>query len=881
MLKLASLFLAFLLPVSAFVAPLGEDPLFDKARTLVSAGKLDEAKISVTDGLSVNPYSTEGYQLMYDIAKKEVSHEEQMRWGKWLAWSYTASGNKSELEDISAELTEIYEHWDADGIILKQWQDSAAKAARKAAGSKQYRLAGHLLSKLLDINPHDKKLNKLWEKLADDAGNEVSGGAFVSDKVRRKSPAWLEKNNAKHSDWETRWQRKTKYYDINTNLDYEFFETVCAAMTQMNEFYRSVYDYGRKKAKHVTLQIGAKRTDFDRFSMELLGRAIESESVGGYWVSTRSTVAAFDRSMGDPNKTKDDLWNTLFHEASHQFMSIKMEKNERRGIYTPAWLDEGTASYFEGCKITANGTILKNNVAEGRLRSWWYLEHMEGMGHTLEELIAHPRNTGPLNGTLSYEGDFYPYGWALVYFLLNYEEGDRRVYAPPITPGQGIPSEYKSVRKAGRLVYRDPYLKYIEYFSKKGNVDNDQFMPLEMAKKFFVEEVGDPDVPNWDAFEKRWRKFTNSLYGEMLSGPEFADVLQSRSRGYVLAGDYERARVTAEQADDKRPFDAETYRLRAEANLGEGLEGDALYWMFRHWETVWEAGDAEATAAAEEWLKENGGKSLLGSYLEPTKLARNQIETAMQATLEDGHPICGPLFATHAMRAWQIEFDSIKEQSLELSELAEQDLRAWQSAFSKTEASDRKDTLDNGDLIDVVKYEKDGVLIYNPDGWAAPGQERTNATNLMNLTPPFSLRSEIIIDGVAAFFFFGIGRSGKAQSRIVVANTDSDGQVVQFQKMSYVVDSQRGEAALKTPEIGRGYFEESDAITVQFDFNAEGQGSYSLNGVTKEMPEGFSISDLTGGFAITASEDTAVLFKHTVVRPSAAFWPVSPATDDE
>ena len=264
MLKLASLFLAFLLPVSAFVAPLGEDPLFDKARTLVSAGKLDEAKISVTDGLSVNPYSTEGYQLMYDIAKKEVSHEEQMRWGKWLAWSYTASGNKSELEDISAELTEIYEHWDADGIILKQWQDSAAKAARKAAGSKQYRLAGHLLSKLLDINPHDKKLNKLWEKLADDAGNEVSGGAFVSDKVRRKSPAWLEKNNAKHSDWETRWQRKTKYYDINTNLDYEFFETVCAAMTQMNEFYRSVYDYGRKKAKHVT-SLGGNENDISNF----------------------------------------------------------------------------------------------------------------------------------------------------------------------------------------------------------------------------------------------------------------------------------------------------------------------------------------------------------------------------------------------------------------------------------------------------------------------------------------------------------------------------------------------------------------------------------------------------------------------------------------
>ncbi|MFT7516480.1 MAG: hypothetical protein ACI84O_000261 [Myxococcota bacterium] len=881
MLKFASIALAFLLSANTLVVPAGDDPLFDEGRSLISAGKLDEAKIAVTGGLSISPYSTEGYQLMYSIAKKEASPEEQLRWGKWLAWSYTASGDKDALATISEELTEIYIDWNADNLILAEWQGEAAKAASKAGSGKQYRLAGHLLSKLLDINPRDKKLNKSWDKLASDAGNEVSGGAFVSDKVRRKSPAWLEKNNARHSDWENRWQRKTKYYEINTNLDYEFFETVCAAMTQMNEFYRSVYDYGRKKAKHVTLQIGAKRSDFDRFSMELLGRAIQSESVGGYWVSTRSTVAAFDRSMGDPNKTKDDLWNTLFHEASHQFMSIKMEKNERRGIYTPAWLDEGTASYFEGCVITANGTILKNNVAESRLRSWWSLERNDSTRHTLEELIAHPRNTGPLNGTLSYEGDFYPYGWALVYFLLNYEENDRRVYAPPITPGEAIPSDYKAVRKAGKLVYRDPYLKYIEYFSKKGNVDNDQFMPLEMAKQFFVDEVADPDVPNWEAFEVRWRKFTNSLYGEMLSGPEFADVLQARSRGYILAGDYERARVTAEQADNKRPFDAETYRLLAEANIGEGLEGDALFWMFRHWETVWEAGDLDATATAELWLKDNGGKSLLKSYIEPTKLSRTKIEAAMEAALEDGHPICGPLFATHAMQAWQIDFDSVKEQAKELSELADQDLRAWQSAYAKTEASNRKDTIDNGNLIDVVKYEKDGVLIFNPDGWASAGQERTNATNLMNLSPPFSLRGELTIDGDAALFFFGIGRSGKAQTRVVIATSGNGDQVIEFQRMSYSVNAQRGEASLRNQVTGGAAFEKEDTVKLQFDFDSEGKGTYTVNGQSQDIPEGFTASQITGGFAITASEDTAVLFKNIAVRPSSAFWPVSPASDDE
>ena len=105
--------------------------------------------------------------------------------------------------------------------------------------------------------------------------------------------------------------------------------------------------------------------------------------------------------------------------------------------------------------------------------------------------------------------------------------------------------------------------------------------------------------------------------------------------------------------------------------------------------------------------------------------------------------------------------------------------------------------------------------------------------------------------------------------------------MVEFKKMYYVVDSQLGTASLRDTIIGGEAFEKSDTIAVQFDFNAEGQGSYSVNGVKKDLPEGFSAGELTGGFAITASEDTAVLFKHTAVRPSAAFWPVSPATDDE
>lgn len=860
--------------------PLADSP-FDEARKLLAAGKYEEATISADAALSSQPFAIEGYQVMFEIAKAQDDVDRQLRWGKWLYWAYKAEGAKSELEEITGIMDELYPGWNQEYETLEVWQKSTLKAAKAASGKKQFRLAGHLMNKLLDLNPQDSKLAKEYDKLADKAGAELSGGAFVSDKVKRKSTKWLARNNAKHAEWENRWEKKTKSYDVETNMDYAFFETLSAAMDEMNEFYRKVYDF-RKKAPRVRLVVTNKRTDFDRFSMELLGRPIQSESVGGYWVSTAKTVVSYDRSMGDPNLTRDDLWRTLFHEASHQFMSIKMDKNERRGIYTPAWLDEGTASYFEGCEIKADGTIVKNNVAEQRLRSWWFLEQGDRR-KSLEELVAHPRNTGPKDGTLSYEGVFYPYGWAFAYFLLNYEEGDRRVYAPPITPGQGIPSEYKAVRKAGKLVYRQPYLDYIEHFSKVGNKENDQYYPLEMAKQFFVEEVGDPDVPNWEAFEARWRKFTTALYGEMQSGPEFADVLQARCRGYILAEDYERARVTAEQADNKRPNDAETYRLLAIANAGEGLQGDAVYWMFRHWESVWEAGEETAAEEAIAWLEENGGKGVIKDYIQTTQVALGEIEANMEVALEDGHPIMATLFATHAMQAFQLEFPELDAKAKEMAEVAAMDLRAWQAGFEKDEESNRKATDDSGALVDVVMYSDDGLLMYNPEGFASPGIEASGVGALQNLTPPFSIRGKAQIDGQGGIILLGIDRSGTAQVRVNLLDLDDEFSI-DFRTMRYVVDTTGGTAALRSTLLGGDRWEKEGAKSIEFliEVDADADGTFTIAGRDPlPLPRGLSASNLTGGIALMCYDDSAVLFQDVAVRPSTAFWPVAPAEDED
>ena len=54
-----------------------------------------------------------------------------------------------------------------------------------------------------------------------------------------------------------------------------------------------------------------------------------------------------------------NMVGTLFHEAAHQFVSLATSAS--------GWLNEGLASFFEGCRILPNGTVIMNMPANHRL----------------------------------------------------------------------------------------------------------------------------------------------------------------------------------------------------------------------------------------------------------------------------------------------------------------------------------------------------------------------------------------------------------------------------------------------------------------------------------------------------------------------------------
>ena len=165
----------------SFVAT-AKDP-FEEARKLLRSGKAEEARQAALSALGGIPYDPDGFALMRQISAVLEDSESQLRWGKWEWWNRKYTGNLPKKSTLGKDLSALWEGWNQDELILEEWEASLAKAARKAGSKKAYRLAGHLMDKLLNLNLGDAKLEKEYEKLAYKAGQELTGGSFAAASV--------------------------------------------------------------------------------------------------------------------------------------------------------------------------------------------------------------------------------------------------------------------------------------------------------------------------------------------------------------------------------------------------------------------------------------------------------------------------------------------------------------------------------------------------------------------------------------------------------------------------------------------------------------------------------------------------------------------------
>ncbi|HTF90171.1 MAG TPA: tetratricopeptide repeat protein [Planctomycetota bacterium] len=290
-----------------------------------------------------------------------------------------------------------------------------------------------------------------------------------------------------------------KHYHFESYLDQNETQRVSDVMDDIFNYYVQIYfdnDATRVNSQKPTIRILATHDDMMK---EWPGE--QRPGLGGWWSPSEWKVTCYD--TGSESGSRDQMLMTLYHEASHNFMTMLA-----KGGNVPAWINEGTASFFEGATAMSDRKVLWPEAADGRLRALQY-QLTGGRGPTVAEVLS-------FNEPGSYPGEYYSYGWGLVYFLQQYED--------PVT------LEY---------VFRPLYSTYRETIARTGAE------PMELFKQTFLVPSAPGGAMELDAWVARWRNWIlNEVYPLNHEGARRRDLRVDKAKMYIAAADKAKAEKT-------------------------------------------------------------------------------------------------------------------------------------------------------------------------------------------------------------------------------------------------------------------------------------------------------------------------------------------------
>jgi len=401
------------------------------AERALAGGELDVAEAAIQDALERDPRSAHVWHLKATWARaaSERDHEVYalhrelaLRVAQRLSGAGAVRARILEVDPIAkdlfgletkyaAKLRPIADKYDKDG-----WPHGAIAVHRE----------------ILVLAPEDAESTAAIERLSSAPDPSLAGDAKSRDLLANVSAQWIAEHDAKHSDWKTRAILERDNYVTHTDAGYEVMVRAAEAMEQMSTFYRTFFRFGHEEKT---------RGKVPRIELRIFKSAEEYLELGSgppaAWSGGQFTGGAVETYVGESGF--EDMTGTLFHEAAHQFVSLATS--------AAGWLNEGLASFFEGSRILANGSVRMNEPANHRL--FPLVERMEAgwMADAKDGIGADPEVVPPRAPTLrivvenDYEWGPAWYGptWGLVYFLHNFQD----------------PAD-------GRFVYRKAFREYVD-----------------------------------------------------------------------------------------------------------------------------------------------------------------------------------------------------------------------------------------------------------------------------------------------------------------------------------------------------------------------------------------------------------------------------------
>ncbi|HET6204628.1 MAG TPA: hypothetical protein VFI25_17685 [Planctomycetota bacterium] len=306
---------------------------------------------------------------------------------------------------------------------------------------------------MLALDPELESSRAAIQRLASAPDPSLAPDAKPKDLLEGVSREWIREHDEKHGNWEEKAVLERSNYVTETDAGYEALVRAAEAMEHMNAFYRAFFRYGtpesRKSVPRIVLRIFRNRDEYLKLGS---GPPVE-------WSGGQFTGGAVETYVGGGGF--QEMVGTLFHEAAHQFVSLATN--------AAGWLNEGLASFFEGSRILANGTVVTNEPADHRLfplvermKNGWMTNASDGIDPSKAE--SEPR-TAPtfrivLENEYAWGPPWYAPTWGVVYFLYNYQD-----------PGDG------------RYVYRGAFQEFVDASGgKTGKGAVETFEKVVLAK---------------------------------------------------------------------------------------------------------------------------------------------------------------------------------------------------------------------------------------------------------------------------------------------------------------------------------------------------------------------------------------------------------------
>ncbi len=527
-----------------------------RSSSITSPAPSDEAELKAAIlQVELNSDDPEALLKASEAAFAETE-DDQALWYAELA-RIAAKGTPAE-RDVEKRVRVVRDEIGIEVPMLGQSIDGYSKTifnqAKLSSSKKYYANAADMLGALMD-SPYERDARKSLEKLFKDKkaiAAMLNAGVPIKVEVKKRmTDAKIKRLDKKHSDWENAYETKGPNYTVKTDMGVELAEKFLGAMEQMNAFYRKVFEHKARGGgmRRCEVRVYRTRDEFDEYNPDT------DANVLGFFMPGENSVSTYDpRTDEGSTKSLDDLWSTLYHEASHQF-------TEAVWIHEiPTWLNEGTASYFEGAALLTGGVVETNRIPSGRLRNLaYFLGRSAALRPSTEERTGKEEyeeadESPGLKAVLSYQapgsypGNYYSFGWGLVYFCLNYEdENAERIYAPI-------------------------YKAFMRSYTKTGG--DSQF---KRFLTYFIDEPKIEGIENFKDFNAMWADWIAELARREYGGPEQADKLIAQARVEIENDHPDYAVQSLRWALRKRADDPVALQLLAECYREVGNTDAALF----------------------------------------------------------------------------------------------------------------------------------------------------------------------------------------------------------------------------------------------------------------------------------------------------------------